>query len=332
MNYIGSKNKLSPFIISTMKDVVGRFDDKIFCELFAGTGIIGNSLKTQVRKVISNDIEYYSYILNRNYIGNNKKIDYFDLFDYLEKAESDLNKNFIFSEYSENGDAERLYFSENNGRMIDKIRANIESLYKSHKIPDDTYFFCLASLLESADKCANTASVYGAFLKKLKKTAQKELILQPALFEESDCITEVYNQDSNKLIKSISGDILYLDPPYNTRQYGANYHLLNTIARYDDFKPAGKTGLREYQRSRFCQRNEVYSALDELILDAQFKYIFISYNNEGLLSLEQIKEICSKYGAYSFVEKDYQRFKADNTRRYKDTETTEYLHILEKHL
>lgn len=330
MNYIGSKIKLSRYIIDTIREVSGDFENKTFAELFAGTGVIGNVLKTQVSKVISNDLEYYSYVLNRNYIGNNKAMDYDGLFDFLTENQPKINRNFIFDEYSEKGKANRLYFSEENGKKIDQIRSNLAFLYNVKEIDDDLYYFALASLLESADKHANTASVYGAYLKKLKATAQKTMQLEPALFESSDCKTEIYNEDSNQLIKRISGDILYLDPPYNARQYGANYHLLNTIARYDDFVPKGKTGLREYKRSRFCQKQEVYNAFDEMIRNAEFHYIFISYNNEGLLSLDEIKKICQQYGKYDFVSQEYQRFKADNGREYKDNKTLEYLHILEK--
>lgn len=330
MNYIGSKNKLSNYIISVIKETVGDLSDKTFCELFAGTGIISSILKTQVKKIIANDLEFYSYVLIRNSLGNNKPFDYFNIFDYLENNYSDLNRNFIFSEYSQNGDKGRLYFSEYNGKKIDQIRANLEELYSKQSISEDIYYFCLASLIESADKVANTASVYGAYLKKLKRSAQIPLKLQPALFEEANCITEIYNQDSNKLIYHISGDILYLDPPYNARQYGANYHLLNTIAKYDYFSPKGKTGLRDYNRSQYCQKKDVLFALEELIKNAKFKYIFMSYNNEGLLSLAQIEDIFSRYGKYRVVEKIYQRFKADSMREYGDTNTIEYLHILEK--
>lgn len=330
MNYIGSKNKLAPFIISTINNVVSDISSKTFCELFAGTGVIGNAFKTQVKKIITNDLEYYSYVLNKNYIENKRKFNFYDLFNYLERNQIENNREFIFSQYSENGKAGRLYFSEENGKKIDQIRQNIEQLYQSNEIPCEMYYFCLASLLESADKHANTASVYGAYLKKLKKTAQRKMILEPALFDEADCITEVYNEESNQLIRKISGDILYLDPPYNSRQYGANYHLLNTIALYDDFIPKGKTGLREYVKSKYCQKNTVYTAFDDLIQQAEFKYIFISYNNEGLLSLNDIKKICSQYGHYDFVSKEYQRFKADSNRQYSDNKTIEYLHILEK--
>jgi len=151
------------------------------------------------------------------------------------------------------------------------------------------YYFLLASLLESADKVANTASVYGAFLKHFKKSAQKDLVLTSAKFEKNCNTHQVFNEDSNQLIKKIRGDILYLDPPYNQRQYGANYHLLNTIALYDDFETKGKTSMRDYQRSNYCKKSEVKNNFEDLVKSADFKYIFLSYNNEGLMSFDCIK-------------------------------------------
>jgi adenine-specific DNA-methyltransferase len=123
-----------------------------------------------------------------------------------------------------------------------------------------------------------------------------------------------------------------MDPPYNQRQYGSNYHLLNTIAKYDDFEPKGKTGLREYNRSSYCKKNDVAKAFEELIEHADFKYIFLSYNNEGLMSASDVKEIMKRYGDYSLETTEYQRFKADKTesRNHKATSTIEYLHILIK--
>ncbi len=193
-------------------------------------------------------------------------------------------------------------------------------------------FFLLASLLESADRVANTASVYGAFLKKLKQSALKNFVLIPAHFECDNNKHLVFNQNANELITKISGDILYLDPPYNAREYGANYHLLNTIALYDDFVPQGKTGLRQYETSNWCKKAKVYDELEFLIKNANFRHIFLSYNDEGLLSLEQIKNIFEKYGTYSLKSKKHQRFKADNTRIHKQDSTIEYLHALQKNI
>lgn len=331
MNYIGSKYKLSDFISNSVKSIVGDdLSDKIFCDLFAGTGVVGRNFKKEVKKVISNDLEFYSYVLNKNYIENHQPLDFEKYIKKLNEIKGE--KGFIFNEYSENGKANRLYFSENNGKKIDAIRTKIELWKTERKISSALYYFLLASLLESADKVANTASVYGAFLKHIKKSAQKELILEPAVFQINSHSHEVYNEDSNLLIKKIEGDILYLDPPYNAREYGSNYHLLNTIAKYDHFKPKGKTGLRDYKKSAFCKKKEVEKSFDDLIKNANFKYIFLSYNNEGIMSSETIKNILSNYGKYDLLTTEYQRFRADKqeNRNHKASSTTEYLHILEK--
>lgn len=332
MNYIGSKHKLSSFLLTSIKEVVGtNLSQLIFCDLFAGTGIVGRNFKPLVKQVIANDIEYYSYVLNRNYIGNHKNFNYQKKIEILNNLEG--VKGFIFENYAENGSAGRLYFSEKNGKKIDAIRLQIEHWKQTKKISKNAYFFYLASLIESADKVANTASVYGAYLKKIKKSAQKTLLIEPAIFETTINSQKVYNTNSNELIKKIKGDILYLDPPYNARQYGSNYHLLNTIAKYDVFSPVGKTGLRNYFKSSYCKKNEVLKSFEDLIKMANFNYIFLSYNNEGLMSENEIKNIMAKYGKYSLKTTKYQRFKADKTknRNHKATETVEFLHILEKY-
>ncbi|WP_299244547.1 DNA adenine methylase [uncultured Aquimarina sp.] len=331
MNYIGSKYKLSDFIKTSVQETVGStLTSKVFCDLFAGTGIIGRSFKTLVKQVISNDLEYYSYALNRNYIGNYVSIEASDYVTELNQLEG--KEGFVYKNYCTGGTSERMYFSNINGCKIDAARMQIENWKKSREINEDTYYFLLASLLESADKVANTASVYGSYLKELKKTAQKEIKIISADFEITENQHEVYNQDSNALIKKIEGDILYLDPPYNARQYGANYHILNTIAKYDTFVPAGKTGLRPYERSNYCKKGEVALVFEELIRNAKFNYIFLSYNNEGLMTEKEIRQIMKRYGRYDLVTTAYQRFKADKTenRNHKATKTTEYLHILEK--
>jgi adenine-specific DNA-methyltransferase len=269
--------------------------------------------------------------LNKNYIENHFPIKNKE--DYL----SELNnlkpkKGFIYKNYCKEGHGERQYFSDYNGKKIDAIRIQIESWKKEKKIDDNLYFYLLTCLLESSDKVANTASVYGAYLKHLKKSAQKEIQLTSAEFSLSKVKSDVYNMDSNLLIKQIEGDILYLDPPYNSRQYGANYHLLNTIALYDKFIPKGKTGLREYHKSKYCSKNLVKDEFEELIKNANFKYVFLSYNNEGLLSKNEVETIMSKYGHYDQVSTTYQRFKADKdeNRNHTANKTEEYLHILEK--
>lgn len=326
MNYIGRKNKLSSWIKEEIKEVVGEdLSNKVFCDLFAGTGIIGRIFKKEVKKVISNDIEYYSYILNKNYICNNTKLNIKKYINILNNLE--LKKGFIYQNYCPK-QSQRMYFSDENGQIIDSVRMQIQQWKNNNEISFQMYYFLIASLLESSDEVANTASVYGSFLKKLKKTAQQKLIIKPAIFDITNNFNEVFLEDSNKLILKINGDILYLDPPYNKRQYGSNYHILNTIAKYDEFIPKGKTGVREYEKSKYCSKIHVKKEFEELIKNANFKYIFLSYNNEGLMSETNIKEIMSKYGKYSFKTKLYKRFKANKTNDV--LKTHEHLHILEK--
>jgi adenine-specific DNA-methyltransferase len=331
MNYIGSKHKLSNFIFETVAETCGdNLSQKTFCDLFAGTGIVGRNFKPHVKQVIANDVEYYSYVLNRNYIGNHSAFDFEDFLNELNSLSG--KKGFVFQNYSEAGKAGRNYFTSENGQKIDAVRTQIEEWKKSSKITEDQYFFLLASLLESADKVANTASVYGAYLKHIKTSAAKKLVIKPAVFQQTENAHQVFQQDSNELIKKIKGDILYLDPPYNARQYGANYHLLNTIAKYDTFVPKGKTGLRDYYKSDWCRTGEVLKSFGELIEKAQFPYIFLSYNNEGLMSQKEVQTVMESFGKYTLKTKKYQRFKADKTenRNHKASETFEYLHILEK--
>jgi adenine-specific DNA-methyltransferase len=331
MNYIGSKLKLSEFLKKVICEVAGKdLSAKVFCDGFAGTGIVGRTFKPFVKQVISNDIEYYSFVLNRNYIGNCSEIaNSQGLIKRLNAVPLEKD-GFIFQNYCMGSGSERQYFSDYNGQKIDSVRKEIERLMNTNEINVNAYFFLLCSLLECADKLANTTSVYGAFLKNIKKTAQKELIIQPANFEKTNQQNLVFQKDINQLIQQIDGDILYLDPPYNERQYGANYHLLNTIAEYKPFIPKGKTGMRNYERSKYCMRKKVADELNSLIATAKFKYIFLSYNNEGLLSLAEIRKIMERYGHYDLAQTNYQRYKADANRFNKADATIEYLHILEK--
>lgn len=343
MNYIGSKYSLIDFletsIDKTLKlhNEIKQPSEMVFADLFAGTGVVSGSFKKQGYSIIANDIQYYSYVITKHMIENNGNLDkercnrLIEELNHLEGVEG-----FIYKNYSHGGtegqEFRRMYFSDFNAKKCDAIRIAIEEWLKQSKINEHEYFFLLGSLLNSIDKYANTASVYGAYLKVLKKSALKEmeLVALPIMKGAVEC--KVYNKDISELIKNVSGDILYLDPPYNERQYCTNYHMLETIARYDNPVIKGKTGLREYsaQKSVFCVRNKVAEAFEDLIKNANFKYIFLSYNNEGLMSFDTIEKIMKKYGKYKVYMQTYRRFKADNARDNKSDTTVEYLHCLVK--
>jgi adenine-specific DNA-methyltransferase len=352
MNYIGSKLSLLNFLDESITSISGS-KKRVFCDLFAGTGAVGRHFKKKGYKIISNDIQFYSYVLNRHYIGNHKPLNFSKLqkiipeiketpedqqallvCDYLSNMEG--SEGFIYRNYCPTGtlgsEFSRQYFSDYNGKLCDSARREINSWRQEGLIADDEFFFLLTSLLEAIDKCANTASVYGAFLKKIKKSAMSKMRIRPAEIFINDEEHVVHNQDINTLIENIQGDILYLDPPYNHRQYATNYHVLETIAKYDNPELYGKTGLRDYQqqKSLYCSRTKVKHVFADLIDKSNFKYIFLSYNNEGLLSLSDIEEIFSNRGEYGCFTQNYNRFKADRdkNRQYIANNTIEYLHYV----
>jgi adenine-specific DNA-methyltransferase len=328
VHYLGSKEKLIPFI---HKEITQRIDtsiteSKIFCDLFAGTGVVGRHFAQSDYKIISNDAEYYSYLINHAYLINNSVENYAQEIQTLNQLQP--KEGLIFKHYAQGGGEARNYFSDHNAKKIDAIRQEIERWYQSQLIPKERYFLLLATLIQSATYVANTASIYSAFLKTLKKTAQTPIVLETLHVNSTYNLHEVYQRESNTLIKEISGDILYLDPPYNLRQYGANYHLLNTIAEYQPFSPRGKTGLRAYYSSPFSRRKSAYTALKTLLENATFSHIFLSYNSDGIIDNAQIAKMMKSMGTYEQVHQSHKRFNAKNaTQKQK---TTEYLHILNK--
>ncbi len=352
MNYIGSKLSLLEFIEQWINSIVWA-RNYTFSDLFAGTGIVGRFFKQKWHKVIANDLQYYSYVLNRNYIGNHTDLYFTNLLDeipelliwnvnnYKQIICDYLNKlpnksGFIYENYTLWGTQwktfERQYFSDENALKCDTIRQKIENWKWNWKINEDEYYFLLASLLEAIDKVANTASVYGAFLKKLKKSASKTLKVVPAEYHYNEQWHDVFNEDINTLIGNTSHDVVYLDPPYNQRQYSGNYHILETIAKYDNPEIRWKTWMRDckMQKSSYCSRNDVKKAYQELINKIDAKYIFLSYNDEWLMTLTDIEEVMSSRWDYGVFKKEYRRFKADKTesRNHKKESVIEYLHYV----
>ena len=345
MNYIGSKLSILDYIDDTIQDFAQISNNDItFCDIFAGTSSVGKYFKNKGYNIISNDIEYYSFVNAKHFIENNEKITFNKLkekgiqnvFEYLNKLND--KKGFIFQNYTINGtqnqEYERKYFTEENAIKIDSVRNKIEEWNNNKLIEENEYYYLITCLLEAADKVANTASVYEAFLKNIKKSASKTMEIKPleVLINNKGKKYLVTNEDANSLINKISGDVLYMDPPYNTRKYDTNYHLLETIALYDNPKIKGKTGVREEtkKRSKYCIKKEVEAAFEDLIKKAKFKYIFLSYNDEGIIPLNRIKEIMSKYGEYKVYKKKHKRFKADSKRDYLKNSTIEYIHCLKK--
>lgn len=340
MRFIGSKANL----LENIKQVIDencKDKNETFCDIFSGTGIVSRFFKPYYQ-IISNDILHFSYVLTAATIENNavpkfellSEIGINDPIDYLESAEIPLSQDgFVTESYSPKGKAGRMYLTEENAERIDFIRASIDD-WRNRKLIDQYEFkYLLACLIEGVPFVSNTTGTYGAYLKKWDKRAFKRFEMFRLGVVDNNRRNICYNEDANELIKKISGDIIYIDPPYNNRQYLSNYHVLETISKNDSPVLKGITGVRPYQneRSDYCIKRKVYEAFNELIENADFKHIVISYSEDGLLSVEDLTEILGKHCLKKSIKKytiPYARYQSKLKQKKK--EHNEYIFYAEK--
>jgi adenine-specific DNA-methyltransferase len=341
LNYIGSKFQLLDWITSNMKEKTGwtSFADKRIGDIFSGTGIVSYHFRKHNAIVISNDAELYSSIITHAftrsiYTANCKKI--------LDEFQQDIQDNkhsttigFITTHYSPFGSCERKFFTIENAKRVDYIRNKLELIKES--LAFDEYQFILASILLSADAVSNVPAVYGCFLKNFKAKAMKNLKLMPIHNNtlQSHYASNTNNNDvlNTDFLASFETDLVYLDPPYNARQYSKNYFPLNIIAKtpellLSELPLKGKTGIpSDCFISPFCKKRDITErAFEMLFKGLKTKWIFLSYNSEGILSKEKMLDILKKYGDASVIERDYKRFKSFEYN--KDVEIKEYLFCL----
>jgi len=322
MRYIGGKSLMLDNIIS----VIGEYASTIntVADIFSGSGVVSAIFKKQGFEVISNDIMYFSYILNRGSICLNNKPTFENLIirnpiEYLNNLEiqdTDLyiKQCFIYNNYSPSEACDRMYFQNKNAIKIDIIRLTIENWYKKNLLSDDEYFYLLASLISAVPYVSNITGIYAAYLKTWDVRTYNDLILKDIEIVESSKTHSAFNMDANELVRNISPDLVYIDPPYNERQYLPNYHVLDTVAKYDYPEIKGVTGMRDYskEKSKYCRKTEAKATFDDLIKNTNSSYILVSYNNEGLLSTAELTEILQKYartGTFKLFEYNYRRYK-----------------------
>lgn len=339
MRFIGGKTLIIPYIIELIKEKT--IDVKSISDVFAGSGVVSREFKNLGYDVITNDLMYFSYVLLRGTVGINSRLEFKNLnisnpIEHLnnlnlENMNLDLENCFIYQNFSPKGG--RMYFTEENALKIDLIRVQIGNWYNDSLINEDEYFYLLTCLIEAVPFVSNITGVYGAYLKHWDKRALNNLELKNVDLSINNSVGQAYNEYSNKLIENIKTDLAYFDPPYNQRQYLPNYHVLETIAKYDSPKIKGVTGLRDYseQKSDYCRKDSVFNAFEDLIKNTNSRYIILSYNTEGLLSHDEIISILEKYGKkntvdYKFI--DYKRYKNAQTNKNKNLK--EVLYFVEK--
>lgn len=340
MRYYGAKTKLLPFIEKAVKST-GVNGTSNFVDMFAGTTSVGQHFKKLGYTVFSNDMLEFSYALSKTFIETNKlptfkklksKLKIKDnnqlIFDYLNNID-EMIEGFIFQNYSPNG--ERQYFTDVNALKIDTFRTKIHEWKESNLINDLEYYYLITSLLRSVNLVSNVTGTYGAYLKTWDKRALNPLILEQVPIIESVTKNKAFKRDANELVREIKSDILYLDPPYNSRQYASNYFILELIAEgWFDKEPNiyGKTGMREYehQKSKYCSKTNAFSALEDLVLHgSKAKYILLSYNNEGVIEQNKIVTTLEKIGEVETLIKKHKRYKSVNQKEKDPIITSEFV-------
>lgn len=289
-------------------------------DIFAGTGTVSRFFKEQGYNVFSNDLLYLSYVLNKGTLEMNAPIsaELRNIINHLNNLTTencpwfDIETAFIYQNYSPHDACKRMYFQCNNALKIDLIRQEIERLRP--QIANSEYFYLLSLLLNAVPYVSNITGTYGAYLKYWDKRTYNPLTLEEVEIQHSDVQCHSFNLNATEFARQIESDLVYLDPPYNGRQYMPNYHVLETIARYDNPEIKGITGIRvePEKMSDFCKKAKAESVFRDLLESLNCRYLLLSYNNEGLLSTDIMSQIVRDSGiadTFRLFEYDYRRYK-----------------------
>lgn len=354
--YIGSKNNIVQLILSKIKSLSSP--GAHITDLMCGTATISQSLKENGYKVTAVDVMTYSFhhacvklLLNKtptfkgceNIIKNHNirddelfaKTPYEEIIQYLNELKP--IKGYFFREFSPDGKPanstkSRKYFTSYNAQSIDAIRKEIFRLKENTYISEIEHSLLLHDLIMAGNDIANIAGTYGHYLSKFAGRALDNLCLKPTVILPSN------NNKDHKVIKGyaeeVSGqincDLCYIDPPYMKRQYAANYHILETLAREDEPEAIGVSGLRPWrdQYSNFCSKLKIRNAFDKIFTNMNSDLFLISYSEEGLLKRDELFDLFSNYGNVEVDTFDNKRFKSHNRKSANYIE--EYLFTLYK--
>jgi adenine-specific DNA-methyltransferase len=353
ITYIGNKRSLLQFITKGIQIVQKRLNKKklgIF-DVFSGSGIVARHFKQYSGLLLVNDLEKYSKITNECYLSNKDEIDisclnkiYYDLLNNITGAP--LAGGIITKLYAPEDDnnikiGERVFYTRRNAMYIDTMRNLIEGINNDYK----KYF--LAPLLSEASVHSNTSGVFKGFYKN-KETGIGQfggsnsdalsrikggIALPFPLFSNFSCESIVYNGDSNEIIKEAPEvDLAYLDPPYNQHPYGSNYFMLNIILenKYPE-NISRVSGIPEnWNRSPYNKKQSALNSLTGLVSKIKAKYILISFNSEGFITIDEMKNMLHKIGKVEILETAYNTFRGCRNLANRDIHVKEYLYLLEK--
>lgn len=303
--YLGSKQKLLPFIDSVVKSHTENV--QIVADIFGGTGVVGNLFREQGKQIIINDILTSNYVSYLTWFGN-EKIDYSKIKTIIQE----LNHLKEVSGYVSHHFGNR-YFSIENAGKIDAIREKIESYANLNQ---RERAFLLTSLLYAMDKAANTVGHFDAYRKVMSNTIPLQLRVPINNINQDN---QIFNENANELVKRIYADLIYIDTPYNSRGYENAYHVLENIIEWKKPEVEGiaKKAVNRSAKTSDYTKSKAPQAFDSLIKEVNAKYILVSYNNmenkgnarsNAKISKDEIISILEKRGSVQIFETDFNAF------------------------
>ncbi len=318
--YLGNKYRLLPFIrrvVSEQCEGIG-----VLADLFAGTGAVSSAFPEYV--LITNDLLYSNYISNLAWFGAeaydlDKVREYILRYNAAQVGED----NYMSDNFSD------TYFCRDDCRRIGFVREDIERNYRSGALNDRERALLITALIYAMDRIAKTCGHYDAYRRCAEFDAHLTLCV-PEASNRNHPANRQYNGDANQLVRAIRADLVYLDPPYNSRQYGDCYHLLENVARWEKpqvFGVARKMD-RTHLKSDYCT-GEAPAAFSDLIRHTDARYILLSYNNTGhkahgrsnaKLTDEEILDVLSSKGRVEIFSQAHRAFSAGLSRNTDNSE------------
>lgn len=316
--YIGNKAKLVDWILPLINE---RCKGGIFADIFAGTGAIAAAATKSFDHIILNDLLYSNYVIYEAFWGEGKyqkeKLEA-TIKNYNNVNAEKLRSNFFSKNFG------GKYFDKNVAKLIGFIRNDIEKNKKN--LSQKEYFILISSLIYAIDKIANTVGHYDAYIKKRPEINKLTIdLIRPQKIKE----VEIFREDANSLVKRLRADVVYIDPPYNSRQYSRFYHLLETLVKWDKPELYGVALKPKPENTSDYCRKKAPEVFEDLINNLKCKYIAVSYNNtyssksnssKNKIELGEIKKLLNTKGRTKVFRKKYRFFNTGKTNFFNHQE------------
>lgn len=349
ITYIGNKRKLLGLIDKGLQEFLNEpnysRESSSFFDVFSGSGVVARHARNNFGTIITNDMEKYSCVINNAYQKNYDK-DYADRLhkniDYLNEIAKEHPVCGTFTDLYAPKDEEnisledRVFYTRKNAMFIDTI------LYEIDFIDPELHDHILALLMYKASVHVNTSGVFKGFYKSKETGVGKyggdgenslqriksDIFLPYPHFSNYNCQSIVINKEASEAIKNIEyADVAYFDPPYNQHPYGSNYFMLNAIIDGVDKENISKvSGIpKDWNRSDYNVRNKAKDAFGNLLKDTNAKYLLISYNSEGFITMEDMLDITEPLGDVEVFDQEYNTFRGCRNLENRPKTVTELL-------